>query len=85
MLKKTLMGLAAAAAITTAALAPSTASAGKIKVGVHFGLYGPGYVGVYSPYYAPRFYRKCFFRWKKVWTPYGPRFIKIRKCRKIWY
>ena len=84
MLKKTLMGLAAAAAITTAALAPSTASA-KVKIGLHFGGYGHGYVGIHAPYYAPYGYRKCFYRWRKVWTPYGPKFIKIRKCRRVWY
>ena len=88
MLKKTLLGLAAAAAITTAALAPSTASAGKIKIGVHLGLHGHGYVGIHAPYYAPYGfygYRKCFYRWRKVWTPYGPKFIKFRKCRRVWY
>ena len=85
MLKKTLLGLAAAAVITTAALAPSTASAGKLHV--KFGFYGGGYgVSYYNPYYAPRYrFRRCHYHTKKIWTYYGPRFIKVRHCNRHWY
>jgi hypothetical protein len=84
MLKKTLLGLAAAAAITTAALAPSTASAGKLHI--KFGFYGGGYsVGYYNPYYGYRRYRRCHYHWKKIWTSYGPKYVKIRHCRRHWY
>ena len=84
MLKKTLLGLAAAAVITTAALAPSAASA---KVRINLGFYGPGYsVGYYNPYYAPRYrFRRCHYHWKKIWTSYGKRYVKVRHCRRHWY
>jgi len=84
MLKKTTLAIAAAAALSMAALAPSTASA---KTSFHFnaGFYGPGY-GWNAPHYGYRYgyrgYRRCHYHTRKVWTKYGPRWRKIRHCRR---
>lgn len=65
MLRKTVLGLAAAAALAATA---STASAG---VSIHFGGYGPYWGGYYAPYYGGYHCKKIFYGYKKVWTYYG--------------
>ena len=79
MLKKTVLALATAATVTAAALAPTTASATY---------YGYGYspyikTHFYGGYYAPRFKKFCHWRFKRVWTYYGWKVIKFRKCRLV--
>lgn len=81
MLKKTTLAIAAAAVISMAAFAPTTASA---KSSFHIGFYGPGY-GYHAPYYGNYGYkrwRRCHYHTRKVWTPYGPRWKKVRHCRR---
>jgi hypothetical protein len=76
MLRKTLVALAAVAALGSLALAPTSASAGgKFFKHKHVGI-GFGYPGYY-PGYA--FGPSCFYVEK--WTPFG---IVVKKvCR--WY
>lgn len=87
MLKKTLIAAAATAMIGGFAMTPSTAEAGTK---VHIGFYTPGFglhVGHrhgYYPHYGHRKYRRCFKKWRKVWTPYGPKWKKVRICRRYW-
>jgi hypothetical protein len=70
MFRKTLLGLTAAAALATTALAPTTASAGY---------YGYGYRSYYKPYaYSYSHYRPYCFH-KKVWGYYGWEYVKV--CR----
>ncbi len=61
MFRKTILGLAAGAALVTAALAPTAASA-------HY--YGHGWRSHYKPHY-----HHCFT--KKVWGYYGVRYIRV--------
>jgi len=63
MIRKTILGLAAAAAITGATA--STASAG-VHVNIGF---GPYWGGGYNHYYGHC--QKVFWGYKKVWTYYG--------------
>jgi len=79
MIRKTLIGLAAAAAMTT--VAASTASAGfKVVIGAPFfgGYYGPGY---YGPAYAPC--PKVFVGYKKIWNGYY--WIKVPRYKHLCY
>lgn len=63
MIRKTLLGLAAAAAITGATA--STASAG-----VHINLgFGPAWGGYHAPYYGHC--KRVFWGYQKVWTKWG--------------
>jgi len=68
MIRKTLLGLAAATAIIGASA--STASAG-VHIGIGLGGfgYGPVYGGYYAPYYPTC--QKVFVGYKKVWNGYG--------------
>jgi len=81
MLKKTTLAIAAAAAITMAALAPSTASA---KTSFHIGFYGAGY-GYSTPFYGHRYsyrpHRRCHFHKRKVWSYGHWRWKRVRHCR----
>lgn len=84
-MKKTLITLAAAATIATAALVPTSASAGSphfsfgiigdgFAVGMgsgHHGGWGPGYSGPH---------KHCKKVWKKIHTPWGPKWKKVKKC-----
>lgn len=67
MIRKTLLGLAAATAIIGASA--STASAG-VHINLGFGGYGYGYAPVYGGYYAPTC-QKVFVGYKKIWNGYG--------------
>jgi hypothetical protein len=73
MFRKITLALAATAALTAAALAPTAASAhiwhGHGFWGPHFGIYvgGPGYYG------------SCLHR-EWVGTPYGPRLRWVNVC-----
>ena len=53
MIRNTILGLAAGAALVTAALAPTTASAG------YYG-YGYGYRSYYKPYYGYYYYKPYY-------------------------
>jgi hypothetical protein len=71
MIRKTLIGLAAAAALT--GIAASSASAGvKIHIGAPYfgGYYGAYYGGYYAPYYGGYNCTKVFVGWKKFWNGY---------------
>lgn len=69
MIRKTVLGLTAVAALATAALAPTAASA-------HY--YGYGHKHFYKPYYGYSHYRPHCFT-KKVWTYYGWDWVRV--CR----
>lgn len=69
MIRKTVLGLAAVVALATAALAPTSASAG------YYG-YGYGYKSYYKPYYGYTYYKPHCFT-KKVWGHYGWRWIRV--------
>jgi hypothetical protein len=73
MLRKTLIALAAVAALGTVALAPTSASAGggKFGFGHHHHHIGPGF-GFGYPSYAVS---NCY--WVKKLTPFGVRFVKV--------
>jgi hypothetical protein len=68
MIRKTLLGLAAATAIIGASA--STASAG-VHINLGFGGYGYGYAPVYGGYYGGYHCKKVFVGYKKVWNGYG--------------
>lgn len=55
MLRKTILGLAAGAALVTAAFAPTAASAGYYGYG-----YGYGYRSYYKPYYGYNYYKPYY-------------------------
>ena len=55
MFRKTILGLAAGAALVTAALAPTAASAG------YYG-YGYGYRSYYKPYYGYNYSYRPYYR-----------------------
>ena len=63
MFRKTILGFAAAAAVTAIALGgtATTASAGKYFKGHHY------HYGFYKPHYCKR----IFVGYRKVWTYYG--------------
>jgi hypothetical protein len=75
MIRKTILGLAAAAAVATAAA--SSASAG---VSFYFG--APYIGGYYGPtYYAPTYCKKVIVGYKTVWNGYG--WIQVPVKKKI--
>ena len=62
MLRKTILGLAAGAALVTAAFAPTAASAG------YYG-YGYGYRSYYKPYYG-YYYAKPYYGYRSYYRYY---------------
>jgi hypothetical protein len=69
MIRKSILALAATAALGAVALAPTSASAGgKFFHHHHF---GAGF-GFYPSYSAPY---DCF--WEKKFTPFGVKFVKV--------
>jgi hypothetical protein len=64
MLRKTILGLAAAAALITAGLAPTTASAHYYGYG-YGKAYGYGYTYGYRPYFKP-------YKFYKAYNYYAP-------------
>lgn len=78
MIRKTLLGLSAAAVLGAAALAPSAASAGGIGFGFgfgshghhgHHGHHGKWHGGFYAPVYVGGYYAPdCSFKKVKVWS-----------------
>jgi hypothetical protein len=86
MIRKTLLGLAAASTLAIAALAPSTASAGGPSFSINFGGgYGGGYG--YGPYYGAGYYGDyyggCDYKEVKVWSNKWQKFVW--KTKKICY
>ncbi|HSM19374.1 MAG TPA: hypothetical protein VK844_03260 [Hyphomicrobiales bacterium] len=93
-MKKTLLTLAAAAALSLAAAAPTATPASAGDVGFSFGIHGDGFSvgfgtpGYYGPHYGhghhfgPGSHRHCKRVWKKVWTPGGPIWKKVKQCRR---
>lgn len=83
MIRKTLLGLSAAAALGVAALAPTSASASGISIGFGFGHgFGHGYHGYhghhgYAPvYYGPKYYApSCYLQKVKVWSNKHNKFV----------
>ena len=76
MLRKTILALAAAATLGTAALAPSSASAWWGHPGWHGGWgYRPGI----HVYYGGPVYGGCTVR-RWVYTPYGPALRWVNRC-----
>ena len=71
MLRKTILALAAIAALGAAALAPTSASAHGWKFGPRFG-WGYGY-GFGPTYFAPPM--NCY--WVKKFTPFGVQVVKV--------
>jgi hypothetical protein len=92
MFRKTILAIAATAALGTAALIPTTASAqwhggshGSWRGG---GWHGPAHhwsggprfgIGFGAPYYA--FAPRCYVVRRVVRTPWGPRWRPVRVCR----
>jgi hypothetical protein len=80
MLRKTILAIAAAAALGAAALAPTSASA--YWGGWHGGWHGGGWGWGYHPFvriYAGPGYGGCWVqRW--VYTPYGPALRWVNRC-----
>lgn len=93
-MKKTVITLATAAALSLAALAPTATQANAGHVGFSLGIHGDGFSlgfgtpGYYAgPYYGPHYFgpatrRHCERVWKKVWTPAGPVWQKVRYCSR---
>ncbi len=76
MLRKTILAIAASAALGTAALAPTSASAWAW----HPGWYGGwGWHPGIHVYVAPRYYDGCVVR-RWVYTPYGPAVRWVNRC-----
>ena len=79
MMKKTMIALGTAAVIGSAALAPTTASAGGYHGHYH------GYHKVYAPV------KICKYKYKRVWSDYYYRYItkKVKFCfykkRRVYY
>ena len=81
MLRKTILALAAAAALGATALAPTSAFAwgGHGGWGWHGGWHGPGFRAFAGPVYAGPVYGGCLVRtW--VATPYGPALRWVNRC-----
>jgi disulfide bond formation protein DsbB len=72
MLRKTILAVAAVAALGATALAPTGASAHGWKFGPRFGGGYPGY-GFGPTYFAPPV--NCYF--VKKWSPFGFQFVKV--------
>ncbi|MEM7496123.1 MAG: hypothetical protein AAF471_08475 [Myxococcota bacterium] len=77
MLKKTLLGLAAAAAITVTALSGTTTAAQAGKVQIHIGGWGHGHYG----FYGGHGYRNPCRHWKRKWRRTG-RYYFLRRYRR---
>ncbi len=78
MLRKTILAIAATAALAAAALAPTSASAWGWHPGWHGGWgWGPGF----RVYVGPGYYRYggCMVR-RWVYTPYGPAVRWVNRC-----
>jgi hypothetical protein len=77
MIRNIVLGLTAAAVLSTAALAPTAASASP-KVSIHLGGFGGGYG--YGPYYGGGYGYSdygydCHFKEVKVWSKKWHKFI----------
>ena len=98
MMRKLMMTLAAVASLAGGAAAVATPAEAKVHVFVGIGSpgYYPGYYGhpgfyepdfydppYYYAYHRPHFIHPVKCRWVKVWHHH--RWIKVRKCRRIWY
>ena len=91
MLKKTLLGIATATVVTTAALTGATTSASAGSFNLFVGT--PGYVAPYHGYhggygwqpYAPAYYKRCKRVKVRYWNGHRYRWRKVRKCRRIYY
>lgn len=85
MIRKTILGLAAASTLAVAALAPSAASAGSPNFSIHLGGFGGGYG--YGPYYGGGYYNDydggCFLKEVKVWSNKWQKFVW--KTKKVCY
>ncbi len=85
MIRKSLIGLAAAIAVTAAAA--SSASAGvRVVIGAPFlgGYYGPAYYG--PGYYGAGYVAPCpkvFVGYRKVWN--GHHWIRVPRFRRVCY
>lgn len=84
MFRKFILAIGATAAIGTAALAPTTASAHHwhgSHHGWHHGWHGYR-VGFYGPAFGPTFVAApaCYRVKRLVETPYGPRWRRITVC-----
>jgi hypothetical protein len=73
MLRKTILAIAATAALGAAALAPTSASAWGWHAG--WGWDGPAF----RVYVGPRYYDGCMVR-RWVYTPYGPAVRWVNRC-----
>ena len=75
MFRKSLLALAAVAALGAGALSSTEASAGwgKFGIGWHGGWYGHHHF--YKPYWGYSSYGHCFF--VKKYTPWGVKFKKV--------
>jgi hypothetical protein len=80
-MKKTIITLAAAAALSVAALAPSATPASASHVDFSVGFYGDGFaLGIGSGHFGG--HRHCKRVWRKIWTHYGPVWKKVRICHR---
>jgi hypothetical protein len=82
MIRKTLLGLAAASTLAVAALAPSAASAGGPNFSIHVGGFG-GYGPYYGGGYYGDYYGGCHYKEVKVWSHKWHKFVW--KTKKICY
>ena len=84
MLKKTLLGLAAAAAITVTALSgtASTAQAGNFSFHIGGPSYGHGFYGG-----GHRYYRNPCRHWKRKWRRTGRHYFlrRYRRCMRHYW
>lgn len=88
-MKKAIIQTAIAAAIATAAMAPTSASAGSFNfsLGIN-GHHGGGYVSTHyygHHHYRPRFKRFCKWKKRRVWSNYYGHYVwkKVRRCRIV--
>ncbi|MDP2618955.1 MAG: hypothetical protein Q8P46_02055 [Hyphomicrobiales bacterium] len=86
-MRKTIITLATAAALSVAAIAPTATPASASHVGFSLGIHGdgfsvgigtPGYFG--DPFFGPALHKHCTKKWKKIWTPAGPVWKKVKNC-----
>ena len=88
MFRKVLLALTATIALSTVALAPTTASAGGWKKGHHghhghHGKWGHGHrlhIGFYAPAYTYGLVGGCYSVKRWVATPFGPKFRRVTVC-----